>query len=117
MSIQSSINSIISSVGAGAVAAKHLQQQKMIAQKGMARDIPRQNQAQQRVATQQEAKKKQKRNFLDYLARQPIAGGGTVGDLPTSAQKQIAAQYSKSERKKLMDNMDKEGTNKNGKRK
>ena len=29
----------------------------------------------------QEAKKNQKRNFMSYLSQQPIAGGGTVGQL------------------------------------
>lgn len=55
-----------------------------------------------------EAKKEQKRNFMSYLQKQPIAGGGTVGELPIQVQKQIASQYSKTQRKKLMDTMDME---------
>lgn len=56
----------------------------------------------------QEAKKKQRRNFMSYLAQQPTSLGGTVGDLPKDMQKQIASQYSKADRRKLMDQMDKE---------
>jgi hypothetical protein len=43
---------------------------------------------------------------MSYLQKQPTSFGGTVGELPTNIQKQIASQYSKSERKKLMDTMD-----------
>lgn len=56
----------------------------------------------------QEAKKNQRRNFMSYLAQQPTSLGGKVGDLPKDMQKQIASQYSKTDRKKLMDQMDRE---------
>lgn len=56
----------------------------------------------------QEAKKNQRRNFMSYLTQQPTSLGGTVGDLPKDMQKQIASQYSKADRRKLMDQMDKE---------
>lgn len=53
-------------------------------------------------------KSTQRRNFMSYLAQQPISLGGKVGDLPKDMQKQIASQYSKTDRKKLMDQMDRE---------
>lgn len=57
------------------------------------------------------AKKKQRRNFMDYLKQQPTSLGGKVGDLPPQAQKQIAGQYTRSQRKRLMDMADKGGRN------
>lgn len=65
--------------------------------------------AMQKVATKQEAQLKQRRNFMNYLKTQPTSFGGTVGDLPMNVQKEIAKGYSKTERKNLMDMMDKEG--------
>lgn len=55
------------------------------------------------------AKKQQrKRRFADYLAKQP-SSVGTVGNLPQDLQAQIARQYTPSQRRRLMDRMDKEG--------
>lgn len=78
-------------------------------------EIARQQEAMQKVATKQEAQLKQKRNFKEYLKQQPIAGGGTVGQLSNKAINSIAKQYSPAQRKKLMDTMDKEKMNKDGK--
>lgn len=69
--------------------------------------LVRQEQANQAAKEKQLSKQSQKRNFMEYLKKQPIAGGGTVGQLSPKAQKQIASQYSKGERKKLMDEEDK----------
>ena len=74
-------------------------------------DEEEQSSAMDRVSRQQEAKKTQRRNFMSYLAQQSTSLGGTVGDLPMSLQKQIASQYSKSQRKTMMDRMDKEAKN------
>ena len=68
-------------------------------------DEEEQSIAMDRVSRQQEAKKTQRRNFMSYLAQQ------TVGDLEMPIQKQIASQYSKSQRKTMMDRMDKEAKN------
>lgn len=68
----------------------------------------RQNQAMARMKKQAQAKKTQRRNFMTYLAQQPTSLGGTVGELPKEAQKQIASQYTKSQRKTMMDRMDEE---------
>lgn len=67
--------------------------------------------AMDRMSRQQEAKRTQKRNFMSYLAQQSTSLGGTVGDLPMQLQEQIASQYSKSQRKTMMDRMDKEAKN------
>lgn len=93
MGYQSSINAMLGSVAGAAFGIKKTLQD-------------RQKESMKKVKQQQEAKKVQRRNFMSYLRKQPIAGGGTVGELPTQMQKQIASQYSKSERKKLMDAMD-----------
>ena len=52
---------------------------------------------------------KQRRSFLKAMQGQRVSfgdkgGESTFGELPAEIQKQIAAQYSKSERKKVMDN-------------
>ena len=74
-------------------------------------NLAAQQQAMDRVSRQQEAKKTQRRNFMSYLAQQPTSLDGTVGELPMQLQKQIASQYSKSQRKTMMDRMDKEAKN------
>ena len=73
--------------------------------------LDKMSQAMSRVGRQSEAKKTQKRNFMDYLAQQPTSLGGTVGDLPKDLQKQIASQYSMNQRRTMMDRMDREGNN------
>lgn len=74
-------------------------------------NLAAQQQAMGRMNRQKEAKKTQRRNFTTYLSQQPTSLGGTVGDLPVSLQEQIASQYSKSQRKAMMDRMDKEAKN------
>lgn len=106
MSIQGSVNQVISSIGAAASIGKGIKLQ---------RDKVKQELAQKQMKQQQEAKKTQRRNFMEYLKKQPISMGstslGTIGDLPKETQKQIASQYSKSQRKAMMDRMDKEKAN------
>ena len=74
-------------------------------------DEEEQSSAMDRMGKQQEAKKTQRRNFMDYLAKQSTPLGGTVGDLEMPLQRQIASQYSKSQRKAMMDRTDKEAKN------
>ena len=102
MSIQGSVNQVISSIGAAASIGKGIKLQ---------RDKVKQELAQKQMKQQQEAKKTQRRNFMDYLSKQTTSLDGTVGDLPKDVQKQIASQYSKSQRKTMMDRMDKEAKN------
>ena len=102
MSIQGSVNQVISSIGAAASIGKGIKLQ---------RDKVKQELAQKQMKQQQEAKKTQRRNFMDYLAKQPSSLGGTIGELPKSMQKEIASQYTKSQRKTMMDRMDKEAKN------
>lgn len=71
----------------------------------------RQELAMKKMNEQAQAKKTQRRNFRTYLAQQPTSLGGTVGDLPKEAQKQIASQYTRSQRKAMMDRMDEEANN------
>lgn len=63
-------------------------------------------QANMKAAEKSTTRQTQKRNFMNYLKNIEIQGGGTVGDLPPHLQKVIAKQYTKSERKQLMDKGD-----------
>ena len=45
---------------------------------------------------------------MTYLSQMPTSLGGVVGELPKDVQKTIASTYSKSERRSIMDRMDKE---------
>lgn len=100
MSIQSSVNSIFSSVARTALVGKNL-----ISQRNEL--LEKQKLAQQQVKNRQEAKQEQKRNFMDYLKQQQTSLG-KVGDLPENIQTEIAKSYSQADRERLMDEMDKE---------
>ena len=95
MGFQSGINAALGSIAGAAFGIQKTLQQ-------------RQQEANKKVEQQRLAKKTQRRNFMSYLQKQPIAGGGTVGELPKQMQKQIASQYTKTQRKQLMDAMDME---------
>ena len=103
---QSSINRLLSTfAGAGFVSKNR---DKIVSNA----NIQKQEEAKAKVEQIQEAKKTQRRNFMEYLRKQPISLGGTnsgtIGDLPKEAQRQIASQYTRSQRKTMMDRMDKE---------
>ena len=68
--------------------------------------------AQSALQLEQKRISKSKRNFMEYLGKQETSLGGTVSQLPPAMQKQIASQYSKSQRQALMNRMDKEAKNK-----
>lgn len=74
--------------------------------------IERQQSAMSKVEEVKAAKQNQRRNFMQYLAKQPLSLGGeqfgTVGDMPKQAQKLWASQYNANQRKAMMDRMDKE---------
>ena len=60
-----------------------------------------------------ESKKNQRRNFMDYISKMPMLGE-TVGSIDArnpGFAKKIASQYTKSQRKTMMDRMDKEAKN------
>lgn len=62
--------------------------------------------AQQSLEVKQNEKRSTRRNFLDYLKEEPTSLGLSVGQLGKSAQKYIAGQYDKKERKEIMDRKD-----------
>lgn len=62
-------------------------------------------------AQQSVTQAQKRRYFMDYLREQPTSFGGTVGELPHKVQRQIAGEYSRKERKALMDRIDKERGN------
>lgn len=74
--------------------------------------VQKQDQALNQSAQISEAKQSQRKNFMSYLKNVEIQGGGKVGDLPLNMQRQIAKQYTPSERKKLMSNQDNKESNK-----
>lgn len=60
------------------------------------------------ASNKNKSKQTQKRNFKDYIGQLETSLGGTVSDLPESVQKAIAKQYTRGEKVKLMNKMDKE---------
>ena len=75
----------------------------------VSRDESKMTSSNQRAQKQVKAKASQKRRFKDYLAKMETSLGGTVGDLPAEAQAYIASQYSRKDRKKIMDEEDRKG--------
>ena len=73
----------------------------------------KQRQAMGRVGNLQDAKKTQRRDFMDYISKMPMLGE-TVGSIDArnpGFAKKIASQYGKKDREKIMNQMDKEGKN------
>lgn len=110
MSIQGSVNKVL---GAG-IAAQKLSQERLFAQSPQERSPARRERANKRAEelmankdAQRQAIKK-RRNFMEYLRKQPVSLGGTVGDYPIEFQKQTAQAYSPYQRKKIMDTIDEE---------
>lgn len=110
MGIQSNINQMLGVAAGGIAAGKNMyaQSQKLVQKQQEA--MKKAEEVKQAKATQ----KTKRRNFMNYLKNEPTSLGGTVGELPVEVQKKIAAQYTKSQRKALMDRVDKEvrGVNK-----
>lgn len=102
--IQNAINSILGTGAGFFTAAKIAAANK----KQTIQPKDRMKQSLEKVAKVNEAKQKQKRNFMNYLKTQKTSFGGTVGDLPYNLQKEIAKGYSPKQRKALMDKIDKE---------
>ena len=107
MSIQSSINQVLSLAGAlGALKGK-------IDKQAAAGTKPKKIEAAETAATDsltnaQEEKRKTRRNFLNYMKDEPTSVGVTFGQLDKKIQKEIAKNYSSSERKRIMDRKDAE---------
>lgn len=106
MSIQGSASKVI---GAAGMATK-VAQDKFYQQRPHERSEARREQANRRaqdLMQNKDMQRKTRRNFMrDYLSKQPLSFGGTVGDLPKDKQRQIASQYTPAQRKKLMDEVD-----------
>lgn len=117
--IQSSINSMIGSASHAIMAVKGYQELKAKkAEKAAKVNQPSQSAqaqasqvAKKNSANEVVAKKTQKRNFMEYLKKEPTSLGGTVGQLSPAVQKQLAKQYNPYQRKTLMDRVDKEAKN------
>lgn len=105
MGFQSAFNRAFGSVAGGVLGVSHTLKKRNEL-------LERQKEATEQAKKVKEAKTEQttkRRNFMrDYLAKQETSLGGTVGELPPAMQKQIASQYSKSQRRAMMDRMDRE---------
>lgn len=131
MSIQSSINSMIGSASHAIMAVKGYQALRNKQQAAAAKEKAKREAAQQKISQRQpaaspqqmaaqkaaqsvanaiEAQKTQRRNFMEYLKKQP-SSLGQIGDLDPALQKKIAAAYSPAMRKRLMDAADREVKN------
>lgn len=126
--IQSAINSMIGSASKAVMAVKGYQtlkaKQAAAAEKAKAKQAAAAQQTKPQASVQQMAaerakqsatdaviaKANQRRNFMEYLKKQP-SNLGTVGDLPENVQKKIAKQYTPRMRKQLMDKIDQEAKN------
>lgn len=66
-------------------------------------------QAQENAKAREEQTKvmRKRRDFMKYLKDVELGGGIKVGDLGVDAQKQVASGYTKSQKTKLMDEVDK----------
>lgn len=120
--VQAAINSMIGSASGAIMLSKRLkekndakvQKSNAATAKGVGGSSPQKQameKATQSAANAIEAKKVQRRNFMEYLRREPTNLGGTVGDLPPAMQKQIAAKFTKSQRQTMMNRADKERLN------
>lgn len=105
MSFQGDINRVLGMAAAGATAykAKEAAANKL---------LEKQEQAAEKVKQVQQAKKAQRRNFIAYLGKMETSLGGTVAELPKNVQHEIAKTYTRSQRKTIMDRMDRENAKK-----
>lgn len=62
--------------------------------------------ATEELKVKQEERRKSRRKFIDFMKDEPTSLGGTFGELDPKLQKMIASQYSKSQRKAIMDRKD-----------
>ena len=105
MSFQGDINRVLGMAAAGATAYKA----KAAAANKL---LEKQKQAADKVKQVQQAKKTQRRNFMAYLGKMETSLGGTVAELPKNVQHEIAKTYTRSQRKTIMDRMDRENAKK-----
>ena len=105
MSFQGDINRVLGMAAAGATAYKA----KVAAANKL---LEKQEQAAEKVKKVQQAKKTQRRNFMAYLGKMETSLGGTVAELPKNVQHEIAKTYTRSQRKTIMDRMDRENAQK-----
>ncbi len=76
-------------------------------------DIEKQKKALKKMEGKKEAKKALRRNFTDYISKVPMFGE-TVGSIDArhpGFAKQIASQYDRNARRRLMNQMDREARN------
>lgn len=76
-------------------------------------NLDKQQQAMARMTRQADAKKALRRNFMDYIGKMPMFGE-TVGSIDArhpGFAKQIASQYDRNARRRIMNQMDREARN------
>jgi hypothetical protein len=106
MTIQQSVNqtlSLASVLKRGAVEHENAQIRKDIAAQKQEKISAK---AQEALRLEQERKRKTRRNFLQYMKDEPTNLGIKFGQLPLSSQKELAKEYTKGQRKAIMDRKD-----------
>lgn len=75
---------------------------------GMAEKVRQQitMKAQESLKSAQETKRQARRSFLNYMKDEPTSFGVTIGELNPKLRKAVLSEYSKSERKAIMDRKD-----------
>jgi hypothetical protein len=58
------------------------------------------------LKVKQGEKRKARRSFIDYMRNEPTSFGVTVGELTPELRKTVLSEYSKKERKQIMDRKD-----------
>lgn len=109
VNFQGQVNQLLyTAAGAAAAHSMRVKQAEKQAAATQAKPTIAGNQHMTQVVKQQIVQKQKRRNFMEYLRNEPSSLGGKISDLPVDLQKQIADQYTKSQRRTMMDRIDRE---------
>lgn len=101
MSIQSNVNQVISIAGLLGRRGQQFEQEQ-IKQRRAAEELK----ARASLVKEQTRQRKTRRNFLQYMQDEPTNLGVKFGQLPISAQKELAKEYTPSQRRTIMNRKD-----------
>jgi uncharacterized membrane protein YheB (UPF0754 family) len=103
MTIQQSVNQVLSIAG---LLGRGIKSNVEETAKAKTKEEAVTKKAQDALKKEQERRRKTRRNFLNYMKEEPTNLGVKFGELDVSLQKELAKDYTKSQRKKIMDRMD-----------
>lgn len=101
--IQSRINQVISLAG---MLGRGVRTEAERAERLQVKAEATEKKAQEALKKEQERKRKTRRNFLQYMQDEPTNLGVKFGQLPKATQKELAKEYTKKQRKEIMDRKD-----------